>query len=143
MGMFDTISVTEKTREEFGLPEGSFQTKSFWNGLSHFIIDDDKKLYELTPDKKYYVERTKEEREKESKRCHIELAWITPGYYQEAAWLPENMIRSFYGTHKWAHMYTIDADEDWVDVYVKFTDGVLQKAHVLRKGEEVPEGVYL
>jgi hypothetical protein len=122
MGMFDYLTVRIPIKNKPYSVEGTYQTKSFDNTLTHYVIREDKRIYELI--RKY--EEVPEE--------------LRPNY-GKPEWDDENALKRFMARNegsfiitdeKWVDMnyhgiiefHDIGTDEVYYSFMAKFTDGI-------------------
>jgi hypothetical protein len=152
MGLYDSIYISDYVLSEFGIrcpncqqiPRGlnlEFQTKCLHSCMEHYYLKGalmDTRLYRLDKptDKKFWHEYTKEEIEKYEKHIKRFLPSLDQtGYWTEEAWWPENRVQREMGQfpHQWVNAYAYCSCETWIEVDIKFTDGVVVQIKTNKK----------
>lgn len=159
MGLFDTIHTDASVviHCDCGARLEEFQTKSLDSAMENYVLKsvigadgiyEPTRLYLLDePDEKYWVLYTDEEMAEYDRRIadaegegknafgtfFAKIAKERGGAFAAEAFLPENRRHRSMGElpHQHVRMYTPCTDCDrWVDVDMKFTDGVVKAMHV-------------
>lgn len=143
MGMFDQVYVSSEFLQERDIfcpycknsfANVKFQTKDFENVMQDYYLTSGM-LYVLDgPSKKYWHEYTKQELEDINN--DMSSTWLPilgrkqgDGYYTEEGWLPANRKKQSMGElpHAWVQVYHLcDCRKCWINIDIKFTDGVVQ-----------------
>lgn len=161
MGMYDYIHIAHSIIRDADIrchacknfaDSDGWQTKDFENCMGLYSLDRDNsntvRLFSVDqPEQKYWVPYTKEEIEEYNNSSS--LKWLQrkegDGYYTKEGWEVRNRRKRFMGElpHQIVRTYLIcqyciyedKPPKGWIEIEIKFTDGVAVKITQLEEGK--------